>query len=105
MIMPDARQKLIGLLDYVEQVVRLDERVAFRLSEYRLPGTILPWASTTRKIFPACVMTIAMKRGRFGSKSNDLFAKSPQPRRKTLSNGPSCRPTRRDHPKFAPNGW
>ena len=36
-MMPDARQKLIGLLDYVEQVVRLDERVAFRLSEYRLP--------------------------------------------------------------------
>ena len=35
--MRDARQKLIGLLDYVEQVVRLDERVAFRLSEYRLP--------------------------------------------------------------------
>jgi hypothetical protein len=35
--MSDARRKLIGLLDYVEQVVRLDERVAFRLSEYRLP--------------------------------------------------------------------
>ena len=35
--MPDARQKLIGLLDYIEQVVRLDERIAFRLSEYRLP--------------------------------------------------------------------
>jgi hypothetical protein len=35
--MPDARQKLIGLLDYVEQVIRLDERVVFRLSEYRLP--------------------------------------------------------------------
>ncbi len=33
----DARKKLVGLLDYVEQVVRLDERVAFRLSEYRLP--------------------------------------------------------------------
>ena len=31
------REKLIDLLDYVEQVVRLDERVAFRLSEYRLP--------------------------------------------------------------------
>jgi hypothetical protein len=31
------REKLVGLLDYVEQVVRLDERVAFRLSEYRLP--------------------------------------------------------------------
>ncbi|MFZ3351461.1 MAG: AAA domain-containing protein [Xanthobacteraceae bacterium] len=37
--MADARQKLIGLLDYVEQVVRLDERVAFRLSEYRLPDS------------------------------------------------------------------
>jgi very-short-patch-repair endonuclease len=35
--MPDARQKLVGLLDYVEQVIRLDERVVFRLSEYRLP--------------------------------------------------------------------
>ena len=35
--MADVRQKLIGLLDYVEQVVRLDERVSFRLSEYRLP--------------------------------------------------------------------
>ncbi len=35
--MPSVRQKLIGLLDYVEQVVRLDERVAFRLSEYHLP--------------------------------------------------------------------
>jgi hypothetical protein len=35
--MVDARQKLIGLLDYVEQVVRLDEKVAFRISEYRLP--------------------------------------------------------------------
>jgi very-short-patch-repair endonuclease len=35
--MADTRQKLVSLLDYVEQVVRLDERVAFRLSEYRLP--------------------------------------------------------------------
>jgi hypothetical protein len=35
--MSDVRQKLISLLDYVEQVVRLDERVSFRLSEYRLP--------------------------------------------------------------------
>jgi hypothetical protein len=31
------REKLVGLLDYVEQVIRLDERVAFCLSEYRLP--------------------------------------------------------------------
>src|SRR5580704_12072941 len=35
--MANTRQKLIGLLNYVEQVVRLDERVAFRQSEYRLP--------------------------------------------------------------------
>jgi hypothetical protein len=39
--MPDARQKLIGLLDYVEQVIRLDERVVFRLSEYRLAFGLL----------------------------------------------------------------
>ena len=32
----EVRRKLVGLLDYVEQVVRLDERVAFQLSEYRL---------------------------------------------------------------------
>ncbi len=30
-------EKLVDLLDYVEQVVRLDERVAFRLADYRLP--------------------------------------------------------------------
>ena len=35
--MAEVRQRLIGLLDYIEQVVRLDERVAFRLSEYHLP--------------------------------------------------------------------
>ena len=33
----ETRDKLIGLLDYVEQVIRLDERVAFRLADYRLP--------------------------------------------------------------------
>ena len=34
--------KLVDLLDYVAQVVRLDERVAFRLSDYRLPdGTAM----------------------------------------------------------------
>jgi AAA domain-containing protein len=32
----EVRRRLVGLLDYVEQVVRLDERVAFRLSEYQL---------------------------------------------------------------------
>ena len=34
---PATNQKLVGLLDYVEQVVRLDEHVALRLADYRLP--------------------------------------------------------------------
>src|SRR6516225_6870644 len=51
--MRDARQKLIGLLDYVEQVVRLDERVAFRLSEYRLPdGTTFAVGKTDTQNLP-----------------------------------------------------
>jgi very-short-patch-repair endonuclease len=51
--MADARQKLISLLDYVEQVVRLDERVAFRLSEYRLPdGTTFAVAKTDTQNLP-----------------------------------------------------
>jgi hypothetical protein len=50
--MADTRQKLIGLLDYVEQVVRLDERVAFRLSEYHLPDgtTFAVTASDTQNL-------------------------------------------------------
>ena len=31
------REKLVRLLDYVEQVIRLDEKVIFQLSDYRLP--------------------------------------------------------------------
>ncbi|HVX91769.1 MAG TPA: AAA domain-containing protein [Xanthobacteraceae bacterium] len=34
--MAEPRQKLVSLLDYIEQVVRLDERVAFRLADYKL---------------------------------------------------------------------
>jgi hypothetical protein len=34
---PATNQKLVGLLDYVEQVVRLDEHVAMRLADYKLP--------------------------------------------------------------------
>jgi hypothetical protein len=30
--MAEPRQRLVDLLDYIEQVVRLDERVSFRLS-------------------------------------------------------------------------
>jgi hypothetical protein len=52
--MADARQKLIGLLDYVEQVVRLDERVAFRLSEYHLPdGTTFAIAKKDTQNLPS----------------------------------------------------
>ncbi len=35
--MTDVRHRLVGLLDYVEQVARLDQRVAFSLRDYRLP--------------------------------------------------------------------
>ena len=35
--MSKVREQLVGLLDYIEQVVRLDEQIAFRLSDYRLP--------------------------------------------------------------------
>lgn len=31
------REKLVRLLDYIEQVIRLDEKVVFQLSDYRLP--------------------------------------------------------------------
>jgi very-short-patch-repair endonuclease len=49
----DDRQKLIGLLDYVEQVVRLDERVSFRLSEYHLPdGTCFTIRQTDTRNLP-----------------------------------------------------
>jgi hypothetical protein len=34
---PATNRKLVDLLDYVEQVVRLDEHVAMRLADYRLP--------------------------------------------------------------------
>ncbi len=51
--MADVRQKLIGLLDYVEQVVRLDERVSFRLSEYHLPdGTSFTIRQTDTRNLP-----------------------------------------------------
>ncbi len=32
-----AAETLVDLLDYIEQVVRLDERIAYRLADYRLP--------------------------------------------------------------------
>jgi hypothetical protein len=37
--MPNVRDQLVDLLDYIEQVVRLDEQVTFRISEYRLPDS------------------------------------------------------------------
>ena len=54
-----AAGKLIDLLDYVEQVVRLDERVAFRLDDYRLPdGTALTIRSTDLKGLPGVALDI-----------------------------------------------
>lgn len=40
--MSDIRSRFVGMLNYVEQVIRLDERVVMRLSDYKLPdGTAL----------------------------------------------------------------
>ena len=41
------------MLDYIEQVVRIDERIAFRLSEYRLPdGTTFAIGETDTRNLP-----------------------------------------------------
>ncbi len=44
---PDAAEKLVRLLDYIEEVVKLDERTAFRVADYRLTdGSTLAVADT-----------------------------------------------------------
>ncbi len=54
--MRDAHEKLVGLLDYVEQVVRLDERVALRVSEYKLVdgSSIVIQEDDTRNLPAVC---------------------------------------------------
>ena len=43
----DPRERLVRLLNYVEQVIRLDEKVVLQLSNYRLPdGTAFAFTSS-----------------------------------------------------------
>ena len=104
--MPDVRQKLIGLLDYVEQVVRLDERVAFRLSEYRLPdGSAFAVGKAIRKIFLVCVTISATMRDPFGWRLNVSLERNLLLHRKTLQSGLRCRPIRRVRRKYVRSVW
>ncbi|WP_131194912.1 AAA domain-containing protein [Lichenihabitans psoromatis] len=48
------RDKLVALLDYVEQVVRLDERVAFDIGDYKLAdGKAVSFRSTDTRALPS----------------------------------------------------
>jgi hypothetical protein len=103
--MPGARQKLIGLLDYVEQVIRLDERVAFRLPEYRLPdGTTFAVRNNETQNLPGVRNDHRDEEGPVWLEVERLARKEPRCLRKTLPNGSSYRPIQRDRPRYALNG-
>jgi hypothetical protein len=64
-----ARQKLVGLLNYIEQVVRLDERVALCVSEYRLPdGTTFSVSNADTRDLPGVRHNIRDDEGPSGLK-------------------------------------
>ena len=49
----DPRERLVRLLNYVEQIVRLDEKVVLRLSDYRLPdGTAFAFTGAGQRDLP-----------------------------------------------------
>src|SRR6516162_2044213 len=79
--MRDARQKLIGLLDYVEQVIRLDERVAFRLSEYRLPDdSVFAISREATQDLPGVRHDVHDEEGAIWLEVDRLTRKEPPPR-------------------------
>ena len=80
-----AAERLVELLDYVEQVVRLDERVAFRLADYRLPD------GTALAVRPADVAGLPG----VGRAFVTLTAQSNGP--STRKAGPAPQPHRHDH--------
>jgi len=74
------REKLIGLLDYVEQVVRLDERVAFHLSEYRLPdGTAFAIGESDTRNLPGIHHDVREEEGQVWLELARLARKEPPP--------------------------
>ncbi|MGJ4933146.1 AAA domain-containing protein [Bradyrhizobium sp. HKCCYLRH3083] len=79
--MADARQRLVGLLDYVEQVIRLDERVAFRLSEYRLPdGSTFAISADNTRDLPGVRHDLQDDEGASWLEVDRLVRKDPPPR-------------------------
>ena len=73
------REKLVRLLDYIEQVIRLDEKVVFQLSDYRLPdGTSVSLAPSTWIRLGSALAPATMK-DRCGSKWRASHAKNRHP--------------------------
>ena len=104
--MSDVRQKLIGLLDYVEQVIRLDERVVFRLSEYRLPdGSTFAVGKSDTQNLPGVRHDQHDDEGSVWLEVERLVRRNLPPHPKTWLSGLPCRPTRRARPKRALNVW
>jgi len=67
-------------LDYVEQVVRLDERVAFRLSEYRLPdGTAFSIGESDTRNLPGIHHDVPEEDGQVWLEVMRLARKEPPP--------------------------
>ena len=53
MVRTGPRERLVRLLNYVEQVIRLDEKVALELSDYRLPdGSAFAFTSPEHRDLP-----------------------------------------------------
>jgi multidrug efflux pump subunit AcrA (membrane-fusion protein) len=74
------RERLIGLLDYVKQVVRLDEHVAFRLSEYRLPdGTAFAVGEPDTRNLPGIHHDVREEEGPVWLEVMRLARKEPPP--------------------------
>src|SRR5258708_1865364 len=85
--MAEVRQRLIGLLDYIEQVVRLDERVAFRLSEYHLPdgSTFAIGKSDTQNLRLEDGTEVNDSIADWITKSWTAWSVTEQPRRRTIA--------------------
>ncbi len=100
--MVDPRQRLIRLLDCVEQVVRVDERVAFDISEYRLPdGSSFAIGKTETQNLPGIRQNLRDEEGPVWLEVERLVRKEPPTPPKeiadwiALSADPAERPEKR----------
>ena len=98
--MAEPRQKLVGLLDYIEQVVRLDERVAFRLSEYRLPdGSTFAVSKADTRNLPSVRHDLRDEEGPVWLEIERLARKEPPPPPKELIDWIILSPDPMRHPE------